>query len=227
MLRTGVFVLKGFRSRSIFRSISPKSFDGSPNLARTSILFGHNGSGKSSLAELLYLASQGKALDGFVIDGWDPITGDTVDERKTVSQLAVFCPMWIEDNVQFLLEGKSAAAIVTFGDTAVSAETTIAGLEEKLEAAKTDTTRAQESLIAKTAAVDKLALDTQTSIVDVIGLYDPVNYTRTKYRIPQVKSLLEECKSSPTLTTFKAALKALLEKTPEQISISEHYLKPV
>lgn len=213
-------MLKGFRSRSIFRSISPKSFDGSPNLARTSILFGHNGSGKSSLAELLYRASQGKAPDGFVIDGWDPITGDTVDERKTVSQLAVFCPMWIEDNVQFLLEGKSAAAIVTFGDTAVSAETTIAGLEEKLEAAKTDTTRAQESLIAKTAAVEKLALDTQTSIVDVIGLYDPVTYTRTKYRIPQVKSLLEECKSSPTLTTFKAALKALMEKTPEQISIS-------
>ena len=87
------------------------------------VIYGHNGSGKSTVSELLLSLAEGSSATAVV---WE----DQGKQRTYVAtggtspspDMAVFTRKWVEENLSAFLDGASASAIVTLGREAIDAK---------------------------------------------------------------------------------------------------------
>lgn len=179
--------------RGSFRSLTQETFSEGFRFGKSTIIYGHNGSGKSSLAELLYQLGDGRC-DQTVY--WTDEMGSRtkVDSNGTPPNvsLSVFGRSWIKENLADFLDGDTAAAIVTLGSEAVDAKKRQHDLEKSLEVhegkRKATVSRHEDAKKATSAMVKAVQDAIEAALRDV----DSREYNKNKYKDPVVRKLLVE-----------------------------------
>lgn len=141
--------LEWIKDCAIFRDYR---WDGSLNdLQRITVVYGHNGSGKTSLARALdraVMTLEGRRKVSLYVEGNDGSTRSTDGGDDPIfNRLLVFSPEYVERNHRLGVDGPSTAAVLTVGERAADSEV-------RLEALR----NAQEALIAeRDAAISTIA----------------------------------------------------------------------
>ncbi len=174
-----------------FRSLVPETFTQEAVFGKKTVVYGHNGSGKSSLAELLYQLSEGRCSNAV---SWVDVSGSRVEIARNTSPqqatLSVFTKSWVHANLSSFLDGDSAASIVTLGSTAVDAKERQADLEDSLNTLKVDEPSARKRFSAAQKATKALVSSVQDSIEGTLRQVDHREYTKHRYNDPKVRQLL-------------------------------------
>lgn len=182
-------------------------------LGRRTIVYGHNGSGKSTIADLLLAVAQ---RDSSVDVMWESHDGS----RTTISaggsapspSMAVFTKRWVERNLAEFLDGESASAIVTLGQEAIHAKEEERGLEKEIAERRDDVSEAQKQQRLASNKVEKLAREAQGEIVGQLQEFDYKQYTKNRYSLPKVQEELRRYKGDfPNANEHAEALKRLGE----------------
>ena len=143
-------MLRAIEIKEEWRSLRPGFWPKGLPMARRTVIYGHNGSGKSTFAELLLSIAEGEVP---VDAGWEDESRSTVVVKRggpTPSPgMAVFTRKWVEANLAAFLNGEDASAIVTLGREAIEAQ------EE------------EERLAQLVAALDARASDQENQLNDV------------------------------------------------------------
>ncbi|GAA3537766.1 AAA family ATPase [Kribbella ginsengisoli] len=172
-----------------FRGIADDLFTDCCLGAKT-FVYGRNGTGKTTFAELLRQAARGDVAltaEYFENNGW----------RKGALSAAVggcvrvFNRYYIEEHLAFFLDGNgSSAGILKLGAANVAAESSRRELEQEVE-------RQRVRLVAVMAAgkesagrVDKLKGDAKRRVLDVLGPVLPNRYTTQIYTIAKAHKAL-------------------------------------
>lgn len=179
---------------------------------RRTVVYGHNGSGKSTVAELLLGLAEGDCPTKVV---WEDENSKTYRIDAGGGSLsvppAVFTRKWIHANLSAFLDGGSAPGIVTLGKEAIDAKAEedqltedITKFDDKAKATGTEHSTAKKE-------VDTLIGETQTQIVSELQQFDG-SYTRSRYSRPAVEKRLSEFTGAvPDAEAHAAALRGLSE----------------
>ena len=204
-----------------FRSLTPETFSMEAKFGKRTIIYGHNGSGKSSLAELFY--QMGNGIQSSHVD-WFNEGGKVIrlapSTRPQNIVISTFCKSWLEENVAEFLEGNSAAAIVTLGKTATDAKAEENRVRKRIKNLKEKEPLLIKAVTSTTEAVNLLVQSTQDAIVSDLGKFDPIVYTKTRYRRDRVAKLLAEHSSNfPTEEEHNANLETLNLSKPDRLEL--------
>lgn len=196
-----------------FRSLASNTFSSATRFGRRTIIYGHNGSGKSSLSELLHQLANGQQSISLT---WDDSQGQrtSLPPFSTHPNVVVssFCKSWIQENIAEFLDGSTTAAIVVLGKTAKEAQELEKDLEVEVGQLEKQVCDARKDWEAAKSAVTTLVKDVQDSIVDTLGDVDHREYTKHRYNEPRVRQLLSSgSDSSPTKNQHDQNLKSLAQ----------------
>lgn len=176
-----------------FRGIADDLFTGAGCcLGAKTFVYGRNGTGKTTFAELLRQAACGDVavtVEYFENGVWrsGPMSAAVPGNAH------VFNRYYIEDHLAFFLDGNGASAgILKLGAANVAAESSLREVEQEVE-------RQRERLSAVTAAgmesarrIEKLKVDAKRRVLDVLGQALPHKYTGQSYNITKAhKALIE------------------------------------
>ncbi|WGX94379.1 AAA family ATPase [Nocardioides sp. L-11A] len=212
-------MLRGLNIASQWRSLAPGFWPKDVPFGKRTIVYGHNGSGKSTIADLLLaLADEGAPVD----TSWEDEGGTSHRVARgaigPATGMAVFTKRWVEENLSAFLDGESASAIVTLGREAISAKEE----EERLAEEITALTKSAKEFASKAKEHDKkaeaLAREVQNLIVAELEDVDRRRFTKHRYQLPTVKANLAGFKGEvPSAADHAAALMRLGEGAPEKI----------
>ncbi len=176
-----------------YRSLVPSTFEEAPEFNRTNVVYGHNGSGKSSLSDLLLEVSQGSPPRGVRVDTSDSnrLTSKELAEGNPLN-ISVFNSTWVKNALGLFIEGDSAEAIVTLDETATSLKEESQELDESLPGLEKEHDDAKQALSRRRNFRSEVVTDAQDDIVREIDAHLPGQYTRSKFRVPRVEQLLTE-----------------------------------
>src|SRR3546814_6690040 len=100
-----------------YRSLSKGFWPTTLPLGRRSVIYGHNGSGKSSFASLLLeIASEAASTEVMWEDELGANHAVRVGSGGPSPAMAVFTKEWVRRNLSQFLEGDTASPIVTLGE---------------------------------------------------------------------------------------------------------------
>lgn len=214
-------MLRGLDIRRPWRSLAPGFWPNDVPFGKRTIVYGHNGSGKSTIADLLLaLAGDGAPVD----TSWEEEDGTrhrvSQGAAGPVSGVAVFTKRWVEENLSAFLDGESASAIVTLGREAISAKEEEERLADEIEAL----TKSAKQHMSKAKEHDKkaeaLAREVQNLIVAQLEEVDRRRFTKHRYQLPTVKADLAGFKGKvPSAADHAAALMRLGEGPPEKVAV--------
>lgn len=183
-------------------------------------MYGHNGSGKSTVAELLLALAEGACPTGIV---WgDETSSDHIVRAGGVcpsESLAVFTHKWVDANLSAFLDGDSAPAIVTLGKEAIDAKEEEARLAGEIVTLREEASKAAGQQADAEAEVDTLARDVQDRIVSELKPLDNF-FTKNRFSLPTVKEKFRGFKGEvPDSMAHAEALRGLgqgaLPRLPE------------
>lgn len=189
-------------------------------LGQRTILYGHNGSGKSTVSELLLsLAESSSATD--VI--WEDENGHKTTVRtggtSPSPHMAVYTRKWVEENLSAFLDGASAAAIVTLGKEAIDAKDEEKRLVEEVDRLQSEAREAKKNQDAAEKKLKELAKAVQERIVSELQTFDYQHFTRSRYSIPKIEENLRDYKGGfPDATSHTEALQRLGEGEPSPVA---------
>ncbi|MGV0596776.1 AAA family ATPase [Mycolicibacterium porcinum] len=213
-------MLRRLDVKTPWRSLNTGFWSSDFPLGKRAIVYGHNGSGKSTVAELLLsLAESGSATD--VI--WEDDNGHKSTVRaggtSPSPHMAVYTRKWVEENLSAFLDGASAAAIVTLGKEAIDAkgeEERLVGEVERLRSEARDAKKSQDSAEKKLKA---LAKEVQERIISELQTFDYQHFTRSRYSIPKIEENLRAYRGDfPDATSHTEALQRLGEGAPSAVA---------
>jgi wobble nucleotide-excising tRNase len=200
-----------------YRSLSKGFWPSTLPLGRRSVIYGHNGSGKSSFASLLLEIASDNASTRVV---WEDDAG--INHAVAVGQggpspaMAVFTKEWVRRNLSQFLDGDTASPIVTLGEEAIEAKEQEVELANSIEAFRLEATAAGKKSQESTARGQKLARTAQDSIADQLKSFDYQRFTKNKYSLPVVEDLLRKYSGEfPDENKSVEALKRLSEPAPK------------
>lgn len=186
-------MLSKIQIKEDFRSISKNTLLDAPQFGRKTIVYGHNGSGKSSFSEMLYRLANGElptAVEWSDHDGSvQHIPSGEMPEKIAVS---VFTKAWIKDNLGNFLDGETAQSIVVLGSEAVDAKKREDVLEAELADLGKELNDAEDRLDESRKSIDYLVSAVQDSIVDTLRSIDPMTYTKNRFNTRVVRKRLED-----------------------------------
>lgn len=213
-------MLRRLEPFDVYRSLSKGCWPSNLPLGRRSVIYGHNGSGKSSLASLLLEIASDNASTKVT---WEDEAGTAhsleIGQACPSPAMAVFTKEWVQRNLSQFLEGDTASPIVTLGEEAIEAK------EQELQLAKSiETFRGEETAASKrsqeaTSKGQKLARSAQDAIADQLKSFDYERFTKNKYSLPVVEEKLRKYQGEfPDENKSVEALKRLSEDAPKQVA---------
>lgn len=189
-------------------------------LGKRTIAYGHNGSGKSTVAELLLSLADSSSATGVV---WEDEKGHKTTVRaggtSPSPHMAVYTRRWVDENLSAFLDGASAAAIVTLGKEAIDAkgeEERLVWEVERLQSEAREAKKSQETAEKKLKALTK---EVQERIISELQTFDYQHFTRNRYSIPKIEESLRTYKGAfPDATSHTEALQRLGEGAPSVVA---------
>ena len=203
-----------------YRSLSKGFWPPALPLGGRSVVYGHNGSGKSSFASLLLEIASDDATTEVV---WEDELGVShtvrVGSGGPSPAMAVFTKEWVRRNLSQFLDGDTASPIVTLGEEAIEAKEQEVELGKKIDAFRLEATEAGKKSQDSTDKAKKLASAAQDGIADQLKSFDYQRFTKNKYSMPTVEGLLRSYKGEfPDENKSVEALKRLSEPAPKHVS---------
>ncbi len=189
-------------------------------LGKRTIVYGHNGSGKSTVAELLLSLTESSSATGVV---WEDEKGHTALVRaggtSPSPHMAVYTRKWVEGNLSAFLDGASAAAIVTLGKEAIGAKDEEKRLVEEVDRLQSEAREAKTSQDAAEKKLKELTKAVQERIVSELQTFDYQHFTRSRYSIPKIEESLRGYNGDfPDATIHTEALQRLGEGEPSTVA---------
>ncbi|NDK90418.1 AAA family ATPase [Gordonia desulfuricans] len=204
-----------------YRSLAKDFWPAALPLGSRSVVYGHNGSGKSSFASLLLeIASEDTSTE--VV--WEDELGSSHTVRVggggPSPAMAVFTKEWVHRNLSQFLEGDTASPIVTLGEEAIEAKDQEIELGKKIDAFRLEETEAKKKSQESTARAKKLASAAQDGIAEQLKSFDYTRFTKNKYSMPVVEGMLRKYVGEfPDENRSVEALKRLSEPKPERVPV--------
>lgn len=187
-------MLSKLKLQGKYRSLSANTFDQDAIFGKRTVIYGHNGSGKSSFAEMLHELSRGQfpeKLTWWNEDGRSStILPGNLPEGGLIS---VYTRTWIKDNLSSFLEGDEAKSIaVNLGAKSVEGATEQKKLEKSLKKLYAKEPVIEKELEIARKATKALVKSVQDSITGTLGPIDNSTFTKSRYNDPRVRSLLTD-----------------------------------
>lgn len=204
-----------------WRSLDKGFWPEATPLGAQSIIYGHNGSGKSTFSQLLLSLAEDAAVTEMVWEDEDKtrVTVNTGDSSPSPS-MAVFTRKWVEDNLKDFLDGDSASAIVTLGSEAIHAKEVEAQLVDEIAELVDAEADSEKQLKAADKRADKVAADVQSQIVSQLRPFDYEHYTKNRFSLPRVKEELRKYGGDfPSANEHASALVKLAESSLTSLPI--------
>lgn len=203
-----------------YRSLSKGFWPTAVSLGKRSVIYGHNGSGKSSFASLLLEIASNETSTGVV---WEDEHGEAftvqIGQGGPSPSMAVFTKEWVRRNLSQFLDGATASPIVTLGEEAIESkeqERELTQQIEELRAKAMDTDRKRKDHAAK---AKKLATAAQDAISGQLREFDFQRFSKNKYSLPVVVGMLRAYKGEFSDENAHAdALKRLGEGAAERVA---------
>lgn len=176
-----------------FRSLRPDTFSEDITFGKRTIIYGHNGSGKSSLAELLYQIGNAQYEESLSwTDGSGNRTKLKPGQEAPATTLSVFTKSWVEKNLSEFLDGNSAASIVTFGAEAIGAKEEQEKIEQELKKLHEAKPQIERDFHEAEKATSALVRSVQDAIEGTLRDVDNRKFTKNRYTAPKVGKLLAD-----------------------------------
>lgn len=212
-------MLRRLEPFDVYRSLSQGYWPPHLPLGRRSVIYGHNGSGKSSFAALLLEIASDNASTRV---SWEDETATThvlqVGQGCPSPAMAVFTKEWVQRNLSQFLEGDTASPIVTLGEEAIEAKEQEMQLVKSIEAFRGEATAAGKRSQEAATRGQKLARSAQDGIADQLKSFDYQRFTKNKYSLPVVEDMLRRYQGEfPDENKSVEALKRLSEDAPKQL----------
>ncbi|MDN4640607.1 AAA family ATPase [Agreia sp. PsM10] len=205
-----------------WRSLDRDFWPTTAPLGAQSIIYGHNGSGKSTFAELLLSLADDAPATQMIWEDEDKARLTVSEEDGSPSpSMAVFTRKWVDDNLADFLDGESASGIVTLGSEAIHAKEEEAQLVVEIAELRAAEAEANSQVIAAEKLADQLAADVQSQIVNQLRPFDYEYYTRNRFNLPKVKEELRKYgEVFPSANEHAAALVKLAEPSLKSIPVT-------
>lgn len=213
-------MLRRLEPAGTYRSLSKGSWPPGLPLGRRSVIYGHNGSGKSSFASLLYeIASEETSTEV----QWEDEDAKThtvrVGRGGPSPAVAVFTKEWVRRNLSQFLEGATASPIVTLGEEAIEAKEQEEELARHIEDLRAKAAEAEKKRRDSATKAKKLATAAQDAIADQLREFSYERFTKNKYSLPVVQGKLRSYRGEfPDESKHAEALKRLGEGRAHRVS---------
>ncbi|WP_017200715.1 AAA family ATPase [Arthrobacter sp. M2012083] len=196
-----------------YRSLSKGFWSNTLPLARRSVIYGHNGSGKSSFASLLLEIASDDASTEVL---WEDEHGQShtvrVGQGAPSSAIAVFTKEWVRRNLSQFLDGATASPIVTLGEEAIEAKEQEEELSKQVENLRAKAKESDRKRQEQQAKAKKLATAAQNAIADQLREFDYQRFTKNRFSLPVIEGKLRDYKGEfPDENRHAEALKRLGE----------------
>jgi len=213
-------MLRRLDVKAPWRSLTTGFWASDLPLGKRTIIYGHNGSGKSTVSELLLSLAESSSATSVV---WEDEKGRKTTVRAGGSSpsphMAVYTRRWVDANLSAFLDGASAAAIVTLGKEAIDAkdeEQRLIGEVDRLRSEERDADKNRDSAEKKLKA---LAKEVQERIISELQTFDYQHFTRSRYSIPKVEENLRAYEGEfPDASGHTEALQRLGEGAPSAVA---------
>lgn len=214
-------MLRRIDPKAQFRSLGQGFWPANVALGKRTIIYGHNGSGKSTFSDLL--------LE--IADGSSPIDATWEDENGAVHKiveggggpspsLAVFTKSWVRKNLSQFLDGAGASPIVTLGEEAIEAKEQEHELVQQVEEFRSKARDAGKRAQDHATKAKKLAATAQDAIADQLKEFDYARFTKNRFSMPVVEGKLRDYKGDfPDESMHADALKRLGEGAAERVAV--------
>ncbi len=192
-------MLQNFSSDIAFRGLSASPFDGEPPclFGKRTVVYGRNGTGKTSLTEAIRLACTSGKADSSTLKARvvaNGVASAVVLGQSTIPfDVFVYNRHYVQDSLQVFLDGGGQARpIVKLGAVNVRAEKELRELQEYLKSL--ENRLASLSITEKEIEQgrDTIEKETKANVIAALARSDPAYYNQTRFQVPQVRKLLND-----------------------------------
>jgi wobble nucleotide-excising tRNase len=213
-------MLRRLDVKAPYRSLQQGFWPAGIPLGERTVIYGHNGSGKSTVCELLLEIASGNSPVEVI---WEDESGRVHKVARGGSgpapSMAVFTRSWVEKNLSEFLVGRSASAIVTLGEEAIDAKEEEERLGREISDLAKETKDAESRTQDLKRRTERVAREVQDAIESQLREFDYRRFSRNRWSLPTVKGRLLGFKGGfPNENEHAEALKRLGEGTCEPIT---------
>lgn len=212
-----------------WRSLGPDFWEEDATFGERTIIYGHNGSGKSTVAEIFLALSEresgASSLECPERLSWEDENKNkvSINEKKPLPQkISVFTRKWVESNLRQFLDGDSAEAVVTLDKAAGDALEKEHELTKELSDLAANLANQKDSLGDAEKGLKNIVRGIQTDITSEFRGIDS-SYNRHKYNVNKIEKDLRNFSGEETPPEH---YQLLLEKLRAPKLQSLHFPKP-
>lgn len=214
-------MLRSFSTSSAFRGLSSNPFDITGSaclLGRRTVIYGRNGSGKTTFSEVLRLSSCGGDTEGVTTTASVRRGGSTssvkVGDRDFPWAVFVYNRYYVQESLGLFLDGSgSSPTILKLGATNVLAardlervRSSLATLQQRRESLGV----LKRSLVTQRETTQK---EVKSEVIAALSESDPARYNPTRFQVTLAKALLHDS-SAVDLTPNGLMQEAEIAKSP-------------
>lgn len=193
-------MLRNLTTDTSFRALAIKPFgagDASCLLGRRTVIYGRNGSGKTTFSELLRLASSGGNTEGVAattsIRQGNANANVRLGAREFPWSVLVYNRYYVRESLDLFLDGSGRSpTILKLGATNVAAARELESVRSGLAVLE----RRRQSLKAVNASLlaerDSLEREVKSEVIAALSESDRAHYNTTSFKVNLAKALLED-----------------------------------
>ncbi|MHA3722557.1 AAA family ATPase [Leucobacter sp. HY1910] len=192
-------MLQSFTSDVAFRGLSKTPFDGtSPcKLGKRTVIYGRNGTGKTSLSEALRLAEGSGRADSATLQARIITNGSSSGIRLEPGsfpfRLFVYNRFYVQESLRLFLSGDGhASPIVQLGIDNIKAEVELESHQAYLAVLEAREASIREAMKRIELDRETLEKETKAEIISVLAPADAAYYNPTRFQVTQVRKLLDD-----------------------------------